>query len=175
MNSSDGASVNASTAAGALGVVEKGKIVIHCDRAVGAGACALGTSDTAIGTHLAGKCTLIVVGTADSDDSAVLLHLDGAVRTGLRAKSAARAEARNDLCYAVMDDDGIVGANSCTVAETDAGEGTNVFAFPMLGSLFTSFEAVTKVLFILLGSLAGTVASNVSKELDSLTCLDAED
>ena len=174
MNSANRASINAKTAAGALGVIEKGKILVHGDRAVGAGACALGASDTAVGAHLTGESALVVVGTSDSDDGAVLLHLDGAVRTGLRAKTAARAEARDDLCYAVGNDDCIVGTNRSTVAKTDAGIGTNVFTFPMLCSLTTGLEAVAKVLFVLLGSLAGAVASNVSKELDSLSCFNAE-
>ena len=89
----DGASVNAEPAARALGVIENGKVVVHCDSAVGAGACALGASDTAVCTHLAGESALVVVRTADSDDRAVFNHLDGAVRTVLCAESATRAEA----------------------------------------------------------------------------------
>ena len=175
MDRSDGASVDASAAARALGVIEKGKVFVHSDRAVGAGTCTLGASDTAVCAHLTGESALIVVGTADRDDGAVLLHLDGAVGTGLCTESATRAEARNDLCYAVVDDDGVVGTNRCAVAETDAGEGTDVFALPMLCRLTAGGEAVAEVLFILLGSLAGTVASDVGKELDGLASLNAED
>ena len=175
MDRSNGTSINASAAACALGVVEKGKVLVHSDRAVRASTCALGASDTAVGAHLAGKSTLVVVGTSDSNDGAILLHLDGAVRTGLRAKTATGAEARNDLCYAVVDEDRIIGANRSTVAKTNAGKGANVFAFPMLCGFATSLEAVAEVLFVLLGSFASTVTSNVSKELDSLACLDTED
>jgi hypothetical protein len=71
--------------------------------------------------------------------------------------------------------DSVVGTNRCAVAKADAGEGANVFALPMLGSLTTGFEAVAEVLFILRGSLACAVASNVSKELDGLAGFDAKD
>ena len=88
MDRSDGTSVNALSTAGALGVIEEGKVLVHGDRAVGAGTCTLGASDTAVGTHLTGKSTLIVVRATNSDDNAVLFHLDSAVRTVLCAKSA---------------------------------------------------------------------------------------
>ena len=135
MDRSDGASVDASAAARALGVIEKGKVFVHGDRAVGAGTCTLGASDTAVCAHLTGESALIVVRTADRDDGAVLLHLDGAVRTSFCAKTATRAEARDNFCYAVVNEDSVVGTNRCAVAKTDAGEGTNVFALPMLCSL----------------------------------------
>lgn len=175
MDSANGASIDASAAAGALGVIEKGKVLVHSDRAVRASTCALGASDTAVGAHFTGKSALVVVGTADSNDSAILLHLDGAVRTGLCAKTATRAEARDNFCYAVVNEDRVVGTNRCAVAKTDAGEGTNVFALPMLCSLTAGLEAVAEVLFILLGSFACAVATNVSKELDGLAGLDAKD
>ena len=174
MDRSDGASVDASAAARALGVIEEGKVFVHGDRAVGAGTCTLGASDTAVCAHLTGDSTLIVVRATDSDDNAVLFHLDSAVRTVLCAKSATRAEARNYLCDAVGDYNCIVGASRRAVAETDASEGTNVFAFPMLSRLTAGGESVAEVLFILLGSLAGTVASDVGKELDGLASLNAE-
>lgn len=174
MDSADWTCFNACATACALGVIEKGKVLVHSDRAVRAGTCALGASDTAVRAHLASESTLVVVRASDSDDGAVLLHLDGAVRTGLCAKTAARAEARDDLCYAVGDEDRVIGASRCTVAKTDAGEGANIFTFPMLCCLATGSEAVAKVLFILLRSLAGAVASNVSKELDSLAGFNAE-
>ena len=175
MDRADRASIDTGTATRALGVIEEGKVLVHSDRAVRAGTRALGAADTAVGTHLTGDSALVVVRASDSDDGAVLLHFDCLVRTVLRAESAARAEARDDLCYAVVDDDRLVGTSCRTVAETDAGVGTNVLALPMLCSFFTGLEAVAEVLFILLGSLAGAVASDVSKELDSLACLDAED
>lgn len=174
MDSSNGAGFDASAAAGALGVIEKGKVLIHGDRAVRAGTCTFSASDTAVCAHLAGDRALVVVRASDSDDGAVLLHLDSAVRTGLCAKTAARAEARDDLCYAVVNEDCVIGTSCRTVAKTDAGIGTNVFAFPMLSGFTTGLEAVAEMLFILLGSFAGAVASNVSKELDSLSCLNAE-
>ena len=174
MDSSDGASFDTSAAAGALGVIEKGKILVHSDRTVRAGACTLGAADTAVCAHLAGDSALVVVRASDSDDGAVLLHLDGAVRTGLCTKAAARAEARDDLCYAVVNEDRVVGTSRGTVTETDAGIGTNVFAFPVLSGFTTGLEAVAEVFFIFLGSLAGAVASDVSEELDSLSCLNAE-
>ena len=175
MDRSDGASVDASAAARALGVIEERKVFVHGDRAVGAGTCTLGASDTAVCAHLTGESALVVVRASDSDDGTVLLHLDGAVGTGLCTESTARAEARDDFCYAVVDDDGVVGTNRCAVAETDAGEGTNIFALPMLCSLTAGLEAVAEVLFVLLGSFACAVATNVSKELDGLAGLDAED
>jgi len=174
VDGSDGTSIDAGTAACALGMIEKGKILVHSDRAVRAGARALGASDTAVCAHLAGDRALVVVRASDSDDGAVLLHLDGAVRTGLCTETAAGAEARDDLCYAVVNDDRVVGTSSRAVAETDAGIGTNVFAFPVLSGFTTGLEAVAKMLFILLGSLAGAVASNVSKEFDSLAGFNAE-
>ena len=174
MDCSDRASIDTSAAAGALGVIKKGKILVHCDRAVRAGTCTLGASDTAVCAHLAGDRALVVVRASDSDDGAVLLHFDCLVRTVLRAKTAARAEARDDLCYAVVNDDRVVGTSRRAVTKTDAGIGTNVFAFPMLSGFTTGLEAVAEVLFILLGSLAGAVASNVSKELDSLAGFNAE-
>ena len=111
MDSANGTSIDASAAAGALGVIEKGKILVHSDRAVGASACTLGAADTAVCAHLAGESTLIVVRAADRDDGAVLLHLVGAVRTGLCAKTATRAEARDNFCYAVVNEDRVVGTN----------------------------------------------------------------
>ena len=174
MDCSNGAGFDASAAAGALGVIEKGKVLVHGDRAVRAGTCTLGAADTAVCAHLAGDSAFVVVRASDSDDGAVLLHLDGAVGTGLCTKTAAGAEARDDLCYAVVNEDRVVGTSRGTVAETDAGIGTNVFAFPMLSGFTTGFEAVAEVFFIFLGSLAGAVASNVSKELDCLSCLNAE-
>ena len=169
------ASLDTESAACALGVIEKGKILVHSDRSVGTGTSALGAADTSVGTHLTCDCALVVVRAADSDDGAVFLHLDGAVRTVLCAKSAAGTEGRDDLCYAVMDDDRVIGTSSRAVAKTDAGIRTNVFAFPMLSGFSTGGEAVTKVLFILLGSLAGAVASDVSKHLDSFTCFNTKD
>ena len=171
----DGANLNALSAACALGVIKLGEVVDHSDRAVRAGTSTLGASDTAVGTHLAGECALIVVGASDSDDNAVLLHLDGSVRTVLSAKSASGAEARDDLCNTVGDDDRVVGTSRRTVAETDAGIGTNVFALPMLCRLAAGLEAGTEILFILLGSLAGTVTANVSELLDGHACLNSED
>jgi hypothetical protein len=155
-------------------MIEKGKILVHCDSAVGTCTCALGASDTSVCAHLAGESALVVVRASDSDDGTVLLHLDGAVRTGLCTKSATGAEARDDLCYAICDEDGVIGTSSCAVAKTDAGKGTNVFSLPMLCGIATGSEAVAEVLFILLGRLAGAVASNVSKELDGLSCLNSE-
>jgi len=175
VDSVNGTSLNAESAAGALGMVEKGKILVHCDCTVRAGACALGASDTAVCTHLTCDCALVVVRASDSDDGAVLLHLDGAVRTGLGTDTAAGAEGGNDLCYAVGDDYSFVGTSSRAVAKTDAGIRTYVFAFPMLSRFFTGCKAVAEVLFILLGSLAGAVASDVSEELDSFSCFNAED
>lgn len=72
-----GTSVNAHSTACALGVIKNGEVVVHCDRAVGASACALGTSDASVGAHLAGERALIVVRTADSNDRSVFNHLDG--------------------------------------------------------------------------------------------------
>ena len=175
MDSANGTSIDASAAAGALGVIEKGKILVHSDRAVGASACTLGAADTAVCAHLAGESTLIVVRAADRDDGAVLLHLDGAVRTSFCAKTATRAEARDNFCYAVVNEDCVVGTNRCAVAKTDAGEGTNVFALPMLCSLTAGLEAVAEVFFVLFGGFACAVATNVSKELDGLAGFDAKD
>ncbi len=175
MDRVDRASVYAKTAACALRMVENGEVVIHCDRTVGAGAGALLTADTAVCTHLAGKSPLVVVRASDSDDSSVFHHLDGIVRTVLGAESAARAEARNDLRNAVRNDDRVVGTSRGTVAKTDAGKGTYVFAFPMLCSFFTGLKAVAEMFFVLLCSLAGTVASDISEELDSLAGFNTED
>ena len=174
MNSANGTCFYACATAGTLGMIEKGKILVHCDSAVGTCACALGASDTSVCAHLAGESALVVVRASDSDDGTVFLHLDGAVRTGLCTKSATGAEARDDLCYAICDEDSIIGTSSCAVAKTDAGKGTNVFSLPMLCGIATGSEAVAEMLFILLGRLAGAVASNVSKELDGLSCLNAE-
>ena len=93
MDSSNGAGFDARAAAGALGVIEKGKVLVHGDSAVRAGTCTLGAADTAVCAHLTGESALVVVRASDSDDGAVLLHLDGAVRTSLCTKTAARAEA----------------------------------------------------------------------------------
>ena len=174
MDRANGTSIDASAAAGALGVIEKGKILVHSDRAVGASACTLGAADTAVCAHLAGESTLIVVRAADRDYGAVLLHLDGAVRTGLCAKTATRAEARDDFCYAIVNEDRIIGTNGSTVAKTDTSKGTNVFAFPMLSSLAAGLEAVAEVLFVLLGCFAGSVTANVSKKLNGFACFNAE-
>ena len=174
MDGVNGASFNAESAACALGVIEKGKVIVHSDRAVGAGSCTLGASDTAVGAHLASDRALVVVRAADSDDGAVFLHLDGAVRAVLGAESAARAEARDDLCDAVCDDDSLVGTSSRAVAKTYAGVGADVFAFPVFSSFFTSLEAVTEMLFILFGGFAGSVASDVSEHFDGLARLNAE-
>lgn len=170
-----GAGINAESAARALGVVENGEVVVHSDRTVGAGACALGTSDTAVGTHLAGECALVVVRTSDSNDRAVFNHSDGAVRTGLCAESAARAEGGDNGSNAIVDHYRIVGTYCRAVAKTDAGICTYVFAFPMFRRLAAGFETVAEVFFILLCCFAGTVAADVSKDLDGLARLNAED
>ena len=82
MDNVNGTSLNAKSAARALGVVENGEVIVHSNCAVRAGACTLGTSDTAVGAHLTGESTLIVVRTTDGDDSAVFDHSDCVVRTG---------------------------------------------------------------------------------------------
>ena len=140
MDSVNGTSVNAKSAAGALGVIEDGKVVVHSDRAVRAGTRTLGAADTAVGAHLAGENALVVVRAADGDDGAIFLHADGSVRTVLRAESAARAEARDDLCNAVDDNDSVVGTSRRAVAKTDASVSTYVFAFPMLCRLAAGLE-----------------------------------
>ena len=170
----DGTSVNAETAARALGVVEDGEVVVHCNCAVRAGARTFLTADTAVGAHLAGESALIVVGATDSDDNAVFLHLDSSVRTVLSAKSATGTEARNDLCNAVVYDDGIVGTSRSAVTKTNACIGTYVFAFPMLCCLAAGLKSCAKVLFVLLGSFAGTMAADVSKLLNCYACFNAE-
>ena len=169
-----GTSVNAHSAACALGVIKNGEVVVHCDRAVGASACALGTSDASVGAHLAGERALIVVGATDSNDRSVFNHLDGGVRTGLCAESATRAESGDYGSNTVVDYDSVVGTSRRTVTKTDAGVCTNVFAFPMFSSLAAGLETVAEVLFVLLGSLAGSVTSNVSKYLDGLARLNTE-
>ena len=175
MDRADGTNVNTLSAACALGVIKNGKIVVHRDSSVRAGTRTLGASDTAVGAHLAGESTLVVVRATDGDDNAVLLHLNGSVRTVLCAEAATCAEVRDNLCNTVSDQDSIVGTSSGTVAKTDTSKGTNVFAFPMLCSLAAGFEAVAKMFFVLLGSLTSAVASNVSKELDCLAGLNTED
>ena len=87
----NGAGISAKSAACALGVIKDGQIVVHRNSSVGAGARTLGTTDTAVCAHLTSEDALVVVRTSDSDDNAVLLHLDGSVRTVLCAKSAACA------------------------------------------------------------------------------------
>ena len=175
MDGVNGTSFNAESAACALGVIEKRKVLVHCDRAVRAGACALGATDTAVCAHLTCDCALVVVRAADRDDGAVLLHLDGAVRTVLCAETATGAEAGDDFCDAVCYDDSIVGTSSRAIAKTYAGVGADVFALPMLCGFFTSLEAVAEMFFIFFGGFTGAVASDVSKELDSFSCFNAED
>ena len=158
----DGTNVGAETATDALLVINNGKIVVHCDGAVGAGSHTLGTSETAVGAHLSCESTLVVVGATNSNDGILLEDLDCAARAGLCAKTASGTACGNYRCNAVLDNDSLVGTNRRTVAETYAREGTNVFTLPVLGSLFTRGHSVAEVLLVLLGSLAGTVTSNVS-------------
>ena len=158
----DGTNVGAETASDALLVINNGKVVVHCNSAVGAGSHTLGTSETAVGAHLSCESTLVVVGAADSHDGVLLEDLDGAARTGLSTETATGTACGNDRCNAVLDNDSVVGTNRRTIAETYAREGTNVFALPMLRRLLTGGHSVAEMLLVLLGSLAGTVTSNVS-------------
>lgn len=158
----DGANVGAETASDTLLVIDNGKIVVHRDSTVGAGSHTLGTTETSVGAHLSCECALVVVGASDSNDGILLEDLDSAARTGLCAETATGTACGNYRCNAVLDNDSLVGTNRRTVTETDAREGTNVFALPMLSRLFTRGHSVAEMLFVLFGSLAGTVTSNVS-------------
>lgn len=158
----DGTNISAETASDTLLVIDNGKVVVHCDRAVGAGSHTLGATETAVGAHLSCECALVVVGATDSNDGILLEDLDCAARTGLCTKTASGTACGNDRCNAVLDNDSLVGTNRRTVAETYAREGTNIFTLPMLSRLFTRGHSVAEMLLVLLGSLAGTVTSNVS-------------
>jgi len=158
----DGTNIGTETATDALFIIDNGKVLVHGDSTVGAGSHALCASETSVCAHLSRERALVVVGASDSHDGILFEYLDSAARTGLRAETATGTACGNNRCNAVFDNDSLVGTNRRAVAETYAREGTNVFAIPMLSRLFTRGHSVAEVLFVLLGSLAGTVTSNVS-------------
>ena len=158
----DGTNIGTETATDALFIIDNGKVLVHGDSTVGAGPHALCASETTVGAHLSCERALVVVGASDRHNGLFLEYLDSAARTGLRAETATGTACGNYRCYAVLDNDSLVGTNRRAVAATYAREGTNVFALPLLSRLFTRGHSVAEVLFVLLGSLAGTVTSNVS-------------
>ncbi len=170
------AGIGAGAAAYALGVIKHGQEVLHRDGAAWAGLCALGATDTAGCTHLACERALVVVGAAYGDHRALCEHPDSAVRAILCAESATGTAAGDDSCNAVRNDDGVIGAVRRAVAETDAGVGTNIFALPMSRGFLTGliFRA-GRNLFVLLGGVAGAVASDISEHPYGLARLDTED
>ena len=154
--------LGADSASDTLFVIYNGKILLHSDSTIGASTHALCTSETSVCTHLSCKSTLVVVGATYSDNRLFSQDANRAVRTGLCAKSAASTATGDNSCNAVCYNDSLVRTYSGTVAKTDTSVMTYVFTIPVSSSLFTALHAVTEMLFILLGRLAGAVATYVS-------------
>ena len=86
-----GAYLNAETAGGALLVVDRGKVVLHGDRAGGAVLFAFSAADASALADLAHVCALVFVGAFYHNARGVRHKVDDAVGAGLCAEAASDA------------------------------------------------------------------------------------
>ena len=171
VNTLNGANTRAGTASGTLGIIDGGEIVLDRDSSLGTCLLALSAADTAVGAYLSGKGTLIVVGALHHNSGGIVYKMDNAVGALSGTNSAADALSGIDLGNAVLDGDSVLGADAHTVAVAEAGEGAGTVA--LIGEVCGTAGALTAIVILLLHSIAGAVAGNVSNSLYNILCLNA--
>ena len=168
----NGAGIGTFAAAGALIVIDSRKIIDHLDSAMGAGLLALTASDTAVLTALAHCGTLIVIGALYNNALGILDKMDNAVGALACTHTATDTLGGIDLGNAVINGDGVLGADSHAVAVAEAGVSTELITRVAEVGNATALDAVVNV--SALGSLTVAVAGNVCNLLYYVLCLNAE-
>ena len=164
-----------SAAAGTLGIIDGGEIVLNLDRSVRTGLLTLHTTDTAYGTNLVGNSALIMAGALNDNASIVGNNVNYVIGTGLCTDATTDTLGRIDVSDALLgiDDDSILGAycNAVAVAETCKGTVT-VTGIVKLCSC-TGLDAVVNVLSLL--GLASAVTAYVRNLGSNVTCCKTHD
>ena len=116
------------TARNTLVVVDNGKIILNDDCVRGAVILALFARNTSIFAILSCNCALILGITHNRNFRVTRDKLDDILRAFLGAHSATDADARIDTGNAVVEADGINGANACAVTAAYTSEAAGVGA-----------------------------------------------
>lgn len=120
MDAVNRASFCALAAVGALGRVDMGAVIFHCNRAKFAGALALFASDAAVGAHFAGIYTLILIHAGNIDLLASWQNFQDRIWANLCTGATADALVLVDLSNVVDNVDCIVFAHVGAVAIAQA-------------------------------------------------------
>ena len=171
MNTLDGANTRAGTAAGTLGIINSSEIVLYGYSALGTSLLALSAADTAVRADLSGKGALIVVGALHHNSGGIVYKMDNAVGALSGTNSAADTLSGIDLGNALLYGDSVLGTDAHTVAVAEAGEGAG--AVSLIGEVCGTAGALTAIVVLLLYSIAGAVAGNISNSLYNILCLNA--
>ena len=172
MDAVNGASLGTLAAAGALVVFDNGKVVNNLYCAVGTGLLALAAGNTAVLAALANSRALIVIRALYNDALCIFDKMDNVVGALACTHTATDTLGRIDLGYAVINGDGVLGADSHAVAVAEAGVSTELITRVAEVSNATALDAVVDV--SALGSLTVAVAGNVCNLLYYVLCLNAE-
>lgn len=169
----NGADSGTLAAAGALVVVDNGKVVNNFYCAVGTGLLALAAGNTAVLAALANSRALIVVRALYNDALCILDKMDNVVGALACTHTATDTLGGIDLGNAIINGDSVLGADSHAIAVAKAGISAKLIARVAEVSNTTALDAVVDV--SALGSLTVTVAGNVCNLLYYVLRLNAED
>ena len=168
-----GTSLNARATACAKVVVDGGEVILNGDCAVGTGLLALHTADTAVLTVLTYVSALIMVGAFNDNAYGIVEKVDNAVGTLTNADATADTLLGINACYAVLDSDSVLRADSRAVTVSKTGEGAELVATVRHISGKTGLNALIFVLLLI--DAAGTVAGYESNLFYNVLCLNSED
>ena len=172
MDAVNGADSGTLAAAGALVVVDNGKVVNNLYCAVGTGLLALAAGNTAVLAALANSRALIVIRALYNDALCIFDKMDNVVGALACTHTATDTLGGIDLGNAVINGDGILGADSHAVAVAEAGVSTELITRVAEVGNATALDTVVDV--SALGSLTVAVAGNVCNLLYYVLCLNAE-
>lgn len=173
VNAMNGAYRYTFRAAGAQGIIDNRKVVLHLDRARGASLFAFLAADTAVCAIFAGKSALVVIRAFYNYSGCIVDQLDDVVGAGANADAAADAFGGNDFGNALLHHDCVVGALVGTVAVAEASE--NAALVTAIQKVCGGTALRSSVLVFAFDDIAGSVTGNVSDLLDDLLCFNPED
>ena len=168
-----GAYLCASTASGAKIVVDYRQIILDGDSTLRAGLLTLHTAYAAVGAILTGESTLILVGALHDYAGGVVDKVYNAVGALAYADTAADTLSGVNACHAVLYADGVLGADDCAVAVTEAGEGAELVT--AIRHIDGETGLVTLVVVLSGGGVTRAVAGNVRNLFHNICRLDTED
>ena len=168
-----GTSGNTCAACGTLALVDESKVIDERDCSALAGSDTLAASDTAVLTQLTGNGTLVMIRAADDGTRACGNHLNDAIRAGLCTLTATETMLGKNSCRAVVDFDGIFGADCRAVAVAEAGVCTRLIA--RVGELCTLTARRALVVELALYRVAGALTGHVSDGANGFARFEAKD